>query len=156
MLKVIYSLFLGIILAVFVGVGIATFYSAPEYPDYPESLERVDSPELTEEQKAIQHTYEGTVEYVEAELDDYNRNVSVIATIVAVLFMAIGLIYAHKIDVIADGILLGGIFTLLYGLGRGLASGDEIFRFLVVTVGVAAAIGIGYWRFVKNAPAKSQ
>lgn len=155
MLKIMYSFFLGIILAVFVGVGISTFYNAPEYPEYPASLERLDTPELTEEQKSIQTEFDTEVEAAEVELDSYNRNVSILATIVAVLFMAIGLVYAHKIDVIADGILLGGIFTLLYGLGRGLASGDEIFRFLVVTVGVAAAIGIGYWRFVKNAPAKS-
>ena len=152
MLKIIYSLFLGVILAIFVGVGISTFTGSPEYPDYPENLARLDIAELNEQQKAEQMAYEQQVQAVEEEMDKHNRNVSIIATVIAVAFMAVGLIYAHKIDVIADGVLLGGVFTLLYGLGRGLATGDEIFRFLVVTVGVVAAIGLGYWRFVKQAP----
>ena len=50
MLKVIYSLFLGVILAVFVGVGISTFTGSPEYPDYPENLARLDTAELNEQQ----------------------------------------------------------------------------------------------------------
>ena len=152
MLKVVYSLFLGIILAVFVGVGISAFYQSPSYPDEPESLRYGIESQPTEQQKQDQLEFERQTEAIDTDMDTYNRNVSIVATVIAVVFMAVGLIYSHKIDVIADGVLLGGIFTLLYSMGRGLASGDEIYRFLIITVGVIAAIGLGYWRFVKTAP----
>lgn len=147
MLKVVYSLFLGIILAIFVGVGISAFYQGPQYPDPPASI-RYEAPEdQTEEQRAAQVAYDQQFETVDKQMEDYRRNVSIIATVIAVAFMAVGLVYSHKIDVIADGFLLGGIFTLLYSMGLGLASGDEIYRFLSVAVGVAVALVLGYRRF---------
>lgn len=154
MLKIVYSLFLGIILSIFAGVGISTFYQSPQYPEPPESLRYELSEEESEQYKADQRAYDLEVEAAQGSLDAYQRNVSIISTAIAVVFLAAGLVYAHKIDVIADGFLLGGIFTLLYSMGLGLASGDEKYRFIIATIGVAAAIGLGYWRFVKNAPGK--
>lgn len=156
MLKVVYSLFLGIILAIFVGVGISAFYQAPQYPDPPDTIKygAVDEPD--EEYLAAQRQYDEQNNQVQQQMDDYSRNVSIIATVIAVAFLAVGLVYSHRIDVIADGVLLGGIFTLLYSMGRGLASGDEIYRFLIISVGVAVALFLGYWRFVKQVPARKK
>ncbi|HEX9594590.1 MAG TPA: hypothetical protein VF996_00425 [Candidatus Saccharimonadales bacterium] len=151
MLKIIYSLFLGIILSIFAGVGISAFYQSPEYPEPPESLRYELLEDESEQYVADQRAYDLEVEAAQGGMDTYQRNVSIIATVIAVIFLAVGLIYAHKIDVIADGFLLGGIFTLLYSMGLGLASGDEIYRFLIITVGVVVAIGLGYWRFAKDA-----
>jgi hypothetical protein len=51
---------------------------------------------------------------------------------------------------IADGILLGGVFTTIYGIIRGLMSEDTKFRFIIVTVGLIIALVLGYIKFIKN------
>jgi len=152
MLKLIYVFFLGLLLAVFVGVGISVFYSAPTEPEFPPSLEYVEGPTsrtLTSEQKADQATYDKQLDDHSEQFSVYNRNVSIVATVFAILFLATGVGLAHKIDVIADGVLLGGVFTLVYSMGRGISSHDETFRFLIITVGLAIAIALGYLKFVK-------
>lgn len=148
MLKLIYTAFLGILLAFFVGVGISVFYPQPESPEYPERLTYVDK-EFTDEQRQIDQEFQEQQRQWEEELEPYNRNVSIIAVVFAIIFLTVGVMYAHKLDVIADGMLLGGIFTMLYGMGRGLASGDEAFRFIVVVVGLIVALGLGYWKFAR-------
>lgn len=149
-IKLIYTLFLGIILAAFVGVGVSTFYPEPEWPQTPEAVEKsYYEDEPSEESKAAQKLFDEELKAYEEEMQDYNRNASIILLSVAILFLAIGVIQAHKIDVLADGVLLGGIFTFIYGVGRGVAGGDEMFRFVIITIGLIAALGLGYWRFAK-------
>lgn len=150
MLKLIYTVFLGVILAIFVGVGVSVFYPEPEYPEAPDIVKYGPYENRTPVQNAQEEAYNRKVAtFEEDEMQPYNRNVSIIATVVAVLFLVVGVMYSQKLDVVADGMLLGGIFTLLYGMGRGIASQDEVFRFIVVVVGVAVALGLGYWKFAK-------
>jgi len=58
-----------------------------------------------------------------------------------------------KIKMIADGILLGGVFTTAYGIIRGFMSDSSQFRFLVVTMGLLIALILGYVKFIR--PSKS-
>lgn len=161
MLKVIYTIFLGLILATFIGIGIATFYPAPKAPDYPTSLMKpapVASPGQTlapaekqqqDQQTKAQTDFEAAQKDYQQKSELYGRNVSIIATIAAVLILIISLTFMRGILLIADGLLLGGVFTLLYGIGWGLAqSGDNRYRFLVVSVGLLVALILGYVRFV--------
>jgi hypothetical protein len=152
MLKLIYTFFLGIILSLFVGVGISTFYKEPAYPEAPTSIKYGYSGERTQAQISEEENYNQSVERFNSEqIKPYNRNVSIIVTLFAIAFLAVGVIYSHKINVIADGTLLGGIFTLLYGMGRGFASGDDAYRFIVIAVGLFVAMALGYWKFAKPA-----
>jgi hypothetical protein len=50
---------------------------------------------------------------------------------------------------IADGILLGGVFTTMYSIMRGLMTENSQFRFLIVTVGIIIAFVLGYVKFIK-------
>jgi hypothetical protein len=61
----------------------------------------------------------------------------------------VALTAATKLSVIADGLLLGGLFTLLYSLGLGLSTDDTSYRFIIITIGLAAALFIGYWKFLR-------
>lgn len=45
--------------------------------------------------------------------------------------------------------MLGGLFVLLYSLGRGFASENSKYVFVVVTVGLVTVLYLGYHRFVK-------
>ena len=63
--------------------------------------------------------------------------------------LAISLAFEKKIKVIADGIMLGGLFSVLYSLGRSFASEDSKYTFVVVTIGLIVAIYLGYHRFIR-------
>jgi hypothetical protein len=56
----------------------------------------------------------------------------------------------------ADGILLGGVFTAAYSIIRGLMSEDSRFRFLIVAVGLAIALILGYLKFIRPKENKEQ
>lgn len=151
-LKLVYTFFVGLLVALFVGVGIDTFYTQPAAPEYPVASEAYGK-EPTDEQIEAERKYEETSrDYEKDELRPYNRNVSVIVTIAAVALLAASIVFEKKIKVIADGIMLGGLFTLMYGIGRGFASQDSKYVFVIVSLGLAAAIYIGYRRFVTEHP----
>jgi hypothetical protein len=156
MLKVVYALFLGLILAAFVGVGIATFYQAPKYPEYPIELEKLNpSNEFSPEEKVIDQKSRDDQKKYQADFSVYNRNTSIVVMAFALFFLALGLLLAHRIDVLADGFVLGGIFSLLYSIGRGFASEDLAYRFIVISVSLVLALALGYIKFIKPATAKA-
>jgi len=151
-LKIVYTFFLGIILALFVGLGISTFYPAPQRPEYPESLRTYSEPagQQTDEQTQVQRDYEDAIKAHDEKSQPYNRNVSIIALSSAVLLVAVSLLFEKSNRVIGSGIMLGGLFTLLYSLGRGLASEDTKYTFIAATVGLLVALYLGYRRFAHD------
>jgi hypothetical protein len=64
--------------------------------------------------------------------------------------MAVSLVRADQLPVISNGLLLGGVFTMLYGVGWIVASDRSITRFLVMTVALVITLGLGYLRFVRR------
>lgn len=169
MLRIIYVFFTGLLLATFMGVGIAAFYPAPQYPEYPAELEGVDTcsiesvngvrqlcpkvegiAEPTDEQKQIKKDYDASVEQYEQANKLYYRNVSIAGILFALLFAGTGLVLEHRLKLIADGVLLGGFFSLVYGIGLGFATEDNKYRFIVVTIGLVVMLALGYFKFVKN------
>jgi len=160
MLKNLYALFLGLILATFVGVGIATFYPEPKMPEYPTTLSRstpsVPDKAFDEENRVVQEKFDADQKAYEIISSNYNRNASAIVIAFAVLFLAISLIFEAKLAIIADGLLLGGIFTLLYGIIRGFMTDQMTYRFIITTVGLIVALVLGYVKFAHQSspPAK--
>lgn len=157
-LKFIYTLFIGILLALFIGFGIAAFYEEPKYPEPPVSLkyplslspetkDSTFSARLTEDQMRQEKLQKD----FQTNLQIYNRNVSVMVMIAAMVYLVISLILSQKLLLISDGLLLGGVFTLLYSIGRGFGSNDNKFQFIVVTIGLIIALALGYIKFIKTA-----
>jgi hypothetical protein len=153
-LRITYTIFLGLLLATFVGVGIAAFYKQPKYPEYPAKLQVLSSPyekgssdsaEYLKEQEA----YNKRTKAFQKISEDYNRNVSIIALVAAVIFVTLSLTLVKHIMAIADGVLLGGVVTLVYSIARGFSANDDMFRFFVVSVGLLIALVIGYIRLVQ-------
>lgn len=157
-IRIVYSLFIGVLLATFVGVGIAAFYPAPERPEYPVELSipqtkaQEESPEIRTqriEQEKKQRDFQ--------KLDEkYNKNVSIIAVVAAIIVLVVSLTLLRHILIIADGLLLGGVFTLIYSIIRGFVTNDNQFRFVVVTIGLITALTLGYLKFVKTKEKKSK
>lgn len=154
LIKYVYIVFLGLILATFVGVGISAFYKGPVYPEtpptlkyarpYPEADTSTPSAEYIKEQEAFDAE---SKKYQEAS-EQYNKYVSMIAIGFAIAMMVISLTLFKKILVIADGLLLGGVLTLAYSIVRGFGSDDDMFRFFVVGAGLITAMVLGYLKFV--------
>lgn len=147
-LKLFYSLFLGILLAIFVGVGINTFYPGPPAPEYPTELNYTEK-QLTTKQQRIQKAYDIKINQYNKNMQPYNRNVSIMALTAAVILLVISLVFEKRMKIISDGVILGGLFTLLYSLGRGFASSDSKYVFVVVSICLVAVLYLGYHRFVR-------
>lgn len=64
--------------------------------------------------------------------------------------MAVSLLRAVQLPVISNGLLLGGVFTMVYGVGRIIVTDTSTVRFLVMTAALAITLGLGYLRFVRR------
>ena len=150
MIKPIYTLFLALIIALFVGLGISTFYPGPKAPQYPIELENVENCcEETPEQTVLRQDFNQTQRQYQEEFKAYSRTVSIVSLIAAIIILVLSLTLLAKIKMIADGILLGGVFVTLYGIARGLMTEDPKFRFIIVTVGLIVALVLGYIKFIR-------
>lgn len=165
-LKALFIIFIGILVALFVGIGIDTFYPAPERPEYPDPSKSkevvnyvpiyvakdkvIPAKDTQERLQEEQQEYQKALKNYKEETKTYDRNVSIIAMIASVIVVVISLLFLTKIDFIADGLLLGGIATLMYSLARGFKSEDSIFRFIVVAISLAVVLIVSYFRFIRK------
>lgn len=154
LMKLLYSFFLGILLALFVGFGVRTFYESPTAPEYPVELQT--STEFTEDQRRVEQNFQTKQEtFLEEKLQPYNRNVSIITLAAAVIFLVISMLFGGHLKVISDGVMMGGVFTLLYSIGLGIASNDTKYMFVAVSIGLIVVLLLGYRRFItKERPTK--
>lgn len=151
-LKVIYMILVGILVSIFVGVGIDAFYTAPEYPKYPEMIVKapVDGEIDDEASRKVMEDYQKEYDRVDKEHKIYNRNVSIIAIVSSVLIALVSIILHSKTSVISDGLLLGSVLTLLYSVARGFGSDNEKFRFVITAICLIIVLAIGYWKFIRG------
>ena len=162
-LRTIFSFFLGLMLAAFVGVGVYTFHSPPEQFDSqirdlarreqairdtkpPDELTASDRDQIQE----INRQRNDLVDAQEQARKPWGRSTSIILMVSATVIMTVSLVRAGQLPVISNGLLLGGIFTMLYGVGWIVASDTSITRFLVMTAGLVTTLGLGYLRFVRR------
>ncbi len=146
-----YTIFIGILLATLLGVGISAFYKGPAPIDYPARL-KTAAPSASESAQATQdqEKYDQEIKEFQKKNEDYNKNVSIISLILSILVLTISLLRVKEIKVIADGLLLGGILTLIYSIVRGFSSGDSQFRFIVVAISFIIALYLGYKKFLQE------
>lgn len=149
-IEFIYTLFMALIIALFFGLGVAAFYPSPEEPKYPETLQTSMkyNGEMTDEQTKAQIQYEKDMSDYQEVIEDYSRNVSMIMLGLALLAMTTSLTLSHKIFVMSNGFLLGGVFTLMYSMARGFMTSDTKYMFVIVSVGLLITLTLGYMKFV--------
>jgi hypothetical protein len=168
-LQTIFSFFLGLMVLAFVGVGVNTFYPSPaekyvkqmrETSRRQEALNRQAVPgsmtaadaarldSLAAKQDAIN-------EQQQAEMKDWARVTSIILVLFATLALAVSLILSEQLRVISNGLLLGGLFTMVYGVGWVIFSGNSVARFWVILFALIVAIGLGYLKFVRGRKEKA-
>jgi len=149
MLKTLYALAIALLVVAFVGFGVSAFYPEPEPPDYPPEPEFV-GPEPTEEEKRLMAEHREKEEAFRERLSDYNRMVASVSVGLAVVLLVGSLLWISGVPVIGDGVTLGAVFTLFYGLVRALMTEDERFRFVAVAAGLVVVLAFVYWRFIRS------
>lgn len=145
-IRQVYVFFIGVLLATFIGVGVAAFYEGPKSPEYPMRQEFVEG-KCNPTAEELQYEKDQRA-FMEAN-KIYSRNISIITIIFAVAVLVISLTLLNKLQLISDGLLLGGLFTELYSIIRGFESEDNLFRFVVVAIGLATSLIVGYLKFIK-------
>jgi hypothetical protein len=139
----------------FVGVGISAFYEAPKRPETPAlikycPIEKINDENTYGEFRRVQDAFDQEEKAYESFSKIYNRNVSIIALSFAVAILIISFATLKRLYLISDGLLLGGVLTLVYSIVCGFNSQDNMFRFFVVAVGLAISLVLGYIKFIKT------
>lgn len=120
-LQVIFAFFLGLVVVAFVGIGVNTFYPEPPW-----------------------------VEGSDASHSNWVLITGVILLVCATILLAISLLLPESQGVLSNGVLLGGVFTMVYAVGMTVTSDRNVLRFVVVAAALAVTIGIGYLKFVRR------
>lgn len=162
-LQTIFSFFLGLMVLAFIGVGVITFYPQPadriqkqlqplESEQSVLTSKSAQTPADTARIAEIQKQIDALDAQQQAETEVWARNTSIVLVLFATLVMGISLIRSEQLRVVSNGLLLGGLFTMIYGAGWTIFSGTSILRFLVVLFALVVAIGLGYLKFVRLRP----
>lgn len=163
-LQTIFGFFLGLMVTSFIGVGVYTFYPPPDRPyrDQITSLNRQQQEvrtskpdnELTagdrEKLRELQREINAIEDEVRISSEGWGRRTSIVLIALATLVMAVSLIKAVQLPVISNGLLLGGVFTMVYGVGWIIATDSSTLRFFVMTAALAITLALGYVRFVRQ------
>lgn len=167
-LQLIFSFFLALLLTVLIGAGVWTFYPDPLGPNSPkqERLEELfkqqerlnistgKGGEATAQQQAELRRVQDEIDKINDEMADIRSswaiNTSIILLTFATMLMAISLFLPEHLKVFSNGVLLGGLFTVIYGTGWSFAGGNSRARFFVILVAVLLAVAFGYLRFIRG------
>jgi hypothetical protein len=163
-LQTIFSFFLGLMVLAFIGVGVNTFYPQPAETNSKAQIaisrqidalngktanrsltttEQAELARLQDQQNALQ-------DKTDAQMKSWARNTSIILVLFATLVMSISLIRSDQLRVISNGLLLGGLFTMVYGVGWVIFSGNSTARFFVILFALVVTLGLGYVKFVRR------
>lgn len=146
LLQVIYSFFLGLVVVGLVAIGINTFHARPKWPEFP--YDKYAGGQPTPEQLAEQ---QAAMQAAQAATDAWSLNTSIILLVCATGILAVSLWRPARMAVISNGLLLGGIFTMIYAVGQSLStSSGQMARFFVALAALIVTVGIGYLTFIRR------
>lgn len=150
LIKSLYIVAIGLLVAAFVGFGVDAFYTSPKEPKYPIELQSKSSEERSTQENEQQKEFDKKQDAFFKEISKYNQNLSVILIALAVVILAASLLGLNKIDLIGEGATLGGVFTLFYGIARAVATEEAKFRFIAITIALIIIVFLTYWKFLKE------
>lgn len=117
-LQTIFALFLGLVVVAFVWIGLLTFYPEPDW--------QINGDDA---QEAWRLTF------------------GILLLVIASAVSAVSLALPRRVEVIANGLLLGGVFTMISSVGMAFSMQSSGWRFAVVTAALLLTIAVGYLRF---------
>ena len=162
----------GIIVGSLVTLGIKAFYPEPQAPDYTAIMKPVPAypptpcaandtqckKELADynaaQQAAQQKFDDANVAYQDA-MKVYNKNLFIIANIVGIAVFAVGFWILFSTAIAAQGapigVMMAGLWSIIYGYARGWGSIDDKLKFFVGLVIAMIVIGGSIWLMQRHA-----
>jgi hypothetical protein len=150
-------------LTVFFGIGVYTFHPPPtQFADQIKEINKREQiirttkapGELTiEDRDQLQEIALKRSELLDAEAEarkPWCLSTSIVLIVFSTLTLVVSLLRAVQLQVISNGLLLGGVFTMLYGSGWIAFTGTSTLRFLVMTGALVVTLLLGYVRFVRK------
>jgi hypothetical protein len=148
-----------IILGALINLGIKAFYPEPIAPTYPDNYPVAATPCASNDTKCqVQQTtianqqqaiYQEQDQAYETQMQIYDRNLFIIANIIGILIFAIGfwLIFGAIVTSqgVPIGIMLAGLWSIIYGYARGWGSIDDQLKFFVGLIIAIIVIGGSMW-----------
>ena len=138
-IRLLYAVLIAVAVVTFVGMGIATFYPAPEAPTYGYSVVGKEGPSAVE-----QRAFDDANKRYQTDSKTYNRTVSLVGSLLAVAIVTGGLYLRRRSDVIGEGIAFGGVATSVYGIVTAVSADDRVMRFVAVSIFLASSIVVVY------------
>jgi len=146
-----------VILASLITLGIKAFYPVLVAPTYPNSVvvpcASGDTPCLTADQNTsivTQNQFNSQETAYESAMQVYNRNLFIIANIIGIIVFAIGFFLIFGGAEIAArgvpiGIMLAGLYSILYGYAVGWGSVGDQLKFFIGLVIAVLILGGSMW-----------
>lgn len=145
------TVLLGAVLALLVGLGIAAVHPGPPEPTPPGGLAAAqEHRELAPSEQRQEEAHERERTRWREEVAAHSRTAAAVALLAGVALLALGVDLEGRHRALADGVLFGGLFTLLHGVVRGLASRDTLVAFSVVTAALLLVLALGWHRYVSR------
>lgn len=148
-----YTVALAALLAAFVGFGIEAAYPSPTFPEDPYAAGPMMGPEFPGEEPSpefieAQRKFQTEMEAYQQRLSDHHEVASAISLVAAVALLLASLLpQVGRLPVIGQGVALGGVLTLLYGIVLAVQTQNELLRFAAVSVGLVALLVAIYLKF---------
>ncbi len=134
-IRVVYAVAIGVFVVLTVGFGAVTFAPGPERPEYPSDAravavavppDRAPSSQTEEERAAAEQqraedeearkAYDAAYESYRQERGDHLRRVLIAVMVIVAALLVAGVTVGAAVDVLRIGMMLGGLFTALWGL----------------------------------------
>jgi len=131
---------IAVVFPLMVGLGIEAFYPSPKMSEHCQTLQQgnygKEGPSDSE-QAAMNQCQKD----FDKEMQTYNRNIFIPITIIGFVALAGGALFlSEAMGPVAPGFVFGGIFTILYGAGRGMDAVDKRWLFLELLIVLAGLI----------------
>ncbi|MDD5547689.1 MAG: hypothetical protein PHN74_02210 [Candidatus Pacebacteria bacterium] len=177
-MKTIINLILGlgtaIILSSLIVLGIKAFHAEPVSPEYDNfsvkampsmyvACEKTDvkctaeQVKYYEEQRIYQEKFDKENKIYQDKMKVYNRDVFIIANIVGILVFVAGFLILFNTAIVSQsvpvGIMISGLYGIIYGYARGWNSTNDQLKFFIGLVIAVLVIGGSMWlmqRFYKK------
>jgi hypothetical protein len=163
-LQTIFAIFLGLMVTACAGVGLYTFYPSPDRVSNDRMLALNRQELAIRNAKAPDDLTAGDRQRIQqiqdelAQLEDarrvareaWGRRTSIALITLATVAMMLSLARSVQLPAISNGLLLGGVFTMVYGVGWIIVTDGSMARFFVMTVALAITLALGYVRFVRE------
>lgn len=123
LLQFIYSLFLGIAVVAFIGIAVNTAYPEP----------------------FMGGEYANPADNIWA---NWRLITGVILLASATASLVVSLFWPQRQTVLANGFLIGGVFTMVYAIGMSMTAHTSWLRLAVAACALLVTVGVGWLRFV--------